>query len=240
MINDETLYTENSVGVGEIFVSSNALNVITAHGLGSCVGVVAYDVVAKVGGIAHIQLPSINTLGERVRKTNFQAADRAIPELFDQLTSNGADLTNLYVLLVGGAQVVHRNDFFKIGEKNQQSCLQQLKSRNISIGTKRLGGKYWRTVKLYLDLGKIEIKSGAGETEIIEISNQQTHTCIRPDSESPPEELKTMNDLEMLLAPLVNEQSPQKNRNKKYRVNNVDDIKKLLAHLVIDENGSNS
>lgn len=40
-----------SVGIGQIAVSSDAAEVLVAYGLGSCVGVSAYDPVAHVGGL---------------------------------------------------------------------------------------------------------------------------------------------------------------------------------------------
>ena len=49
--------TTISVGLGEVEVSKDPLVVLAAHGLGSCIGVLAYDPIAKVGGLAHILLP---------------------------------------------------------------------------------------------------------------------------------------------------------------------------------------
>ena len=43
--------------MGEMSVSSDEDTVLTCLGLGSCVGLAAYDPIAKVGGMVHIVLP---------------------------------------------------------------------------------------------------------------------------------------------------------------------------------------
>lgn len=48
--------SEFVVGMGRFIVSSKP-STLTALGLGSCVGLVIYDKVAKIGGMAHVMLP---------------------------------------------------------------------------------------------------------------------------------------------------------------------------------------
>ena len=53
-----SLFTQRVVvGVGDMAVSNNPQMVLSTYALGSCVGIVAYDSVMKVGGLLHILLP---------------------------------------------------------------------------------------------------------------------------------------------------------------------------------------
>jgi len=45
------------VGVGDMGVSNNPQITLSTYALGSCVAVVAYDPVAKAGGLLHLMLP---------------------------------------------------------------------------------------------------------------------------------------------------------------------------------------
>ena len=45
------------IGVGDMAVSNNPQVTLSTYALGSCVGVVAYDPVARAGGILHLMLP---------------------------------------------------------------------------------------------------------------------------------------------------------------------------------------
>ena len=46
------------VGLAELQVSNNPGQILTCLGLGSCIGVAAYDPQAKVSGMVHVVLPS--------------------------------------------------------------------------------------------------------------------------------------------------------------------------------------
>ena len=48
------------IGVGDIKVSSNQADVLITYALGSCLGIVAYDPVLRVGGLLHAMLPLSN------------------------------------------------------------------------------------------------------------------------------------------------------------------------------------
>ena len=53
---------KQNVGIGEYRVARPPA-VLVSLGLGSCVGVALYDPERKVGGLAHIMLPSSNGAG---------------------------------------------------------------------------------------------------------------------------------------------------------------------------------
>ena len=70
-----------AIGLGEMKVTKDDSVVLTCLGLGSCVGMAAYDPVSKVAGMAHIVLPRSD--GRSGLPAKF--ADTAIPALVDEM-----------------------------------------------------------------------------------------------------------------------------------------------------------
>ena len=60
--NIKTLDGELSVGIGEYKIGKRAL--LEAIGLGSCIGVVLFDMSTGISGIAHVLLPGASQNGE--------------------------------------------------------------------------------------------------------------------------------------------------------------------------------
>ena len=65
-----------SVGIGQIAASDVGPVVISALGLGSCIGVVMTDVRAGIAGMAHVMLPQSSPTSSGARGT---CADPATP-----------------------------------------------------------------------------------------------------------------------------------------------------------------
>ena len=77
-----------TVGLGEWHNSNDGSLVIAALGLGSCIGVAAYDPKVKVGGMLHVVLPDSGGGADRGAEAKF--ADRGLPILLDDLYKMGA------------------------------------------------------------------------------------------------------------------------------------------------------
>ena len=69
-----------NVGVAQIKLSNNPTILRTI--LGSCVGVCIYDKVKKIGGLAHVLLPSSVGIKDAILE---KYADSAVPILIKQL-----------------------------------------------------------------------------------------------------------------------------------------------------------
>lgn len=147
------------VGMGELVVSNQPSMVLTCLGIGSCVAVCAFDPVTKVGGMVHIVLPrGDNTNGNNPSKY----ANTAIPALLREISKYGGDKSRLIIKVVGGAQISTAPGFdgtFKIGERNVEEVLSALEREELSVSAIDTGGTRGRTVRMYLDTGKIVIKS---------------------------------------------------------------------------------
>ena len=151
------------VGMADLKVAKSP-DILTTLGLGSCVGITLYDKLKKIGGLAHVMLPTYKGYeGQNIAKF----ADSAIIELVNQLSRIGAARTQLVAKLAGGAHMFGRtqsNDMLKIGERNAAASLAILKQLGIPVQANDTGGSHGRTIELYIDTGALKIRSvGAGE-----------------------------------------------------------------------------
>ena len=108
------------VGLGEVKVSNDPSVVLTCLGLGSCIGVAAYDPIAHVGGMAHIVLPHSN---DRNGQSSSKYADIGVPFLFEQVEKAGGKRSRLIIKIAGGAQISKARgleDSFQIGKNPRQ------------------------------------------------------------------------------------------------------------------------
>src|SRR5690625_5029468 len=91
------------VGISDLNIAK-APNKIRTTGLGSCVGVVIYDLQRQVAGLAHVMLPD-SSLTKEKNFNVYKYANTAIPYLVDLLTKNGARSFALKAKVAGGAQM---------------------------------------------------------------------------------------------------------------------------------------
>ncbi|HEO72263.1 MAG TPA: chemotaxis protein CheD [Candidatus Hydrogenedentes bacterium] len=155
-----------SVGLGELRVSRDPGACLVAHGLGSCVGVCAYDPVAKVGAMLHAMLPEHNG---RASAQPTKYVDSGIRHMLEELASQGALRQRLAVYLTGGAHMLVAPGFknaLNIGARNADMAREVLEREGLRLAGADTGGHWGRTIKLYINDGKITVRSvGRGEHE---------------------------------------------------------------------------
>jgi chemotaxis protein CheD len=150
------------LGMGEFTVSSSANAVLTCIGLGSCIAVCIYDRLAKVGGMVHVVLPRRD--GPEDNNPG-RYANIAVPHLLDLVFKNGGMKNRLTVKIAGGAQMTMApglRDTFKTGERNLAEVKAALEKENVSLASADVGGHMGRTVKMYIDSGKVTVKTVGG------------------------------------------------------------------------------
>jgi chemotaxis protein CheD len=147
------------VGVGDMAVSNNNLAVLSTYALGSCVGVVAYDPLAKVGGILHMMLPDSSISREKAIAQPAMFADTGLPLLFKSLAGLRAQHSRLRIFVAGGASVICGNDSFKIGERNVQATLDYLNRNGFAVRHVIVGGTTNRTLHLEISTGAMMLKT---------------------------------------------------------------------------------
>src|SRR5262245_4008200 len=133
---------------------------LTTIGLGSCVGIALYDATARVGGLAHVMLPSETMARDRSNPAKFPGSAVAI--LLSEMTRLGADPRRVRAKLVGGASMfanlVNPNSS-NIGERNVQAVRQVLAQRGVPIVAEDTGSDYGRSVIFHLCDGRVEVRS---------------------------------------------------------------------------------
>ncbi len=155
------------VGMADLQTSRHPC-VLTTLGLGSCVGIVLYDPIKKVAGLAHVMLPSSQQARNNTNIAKF--ADTAIVKLIDDMINLGASKSHIVAKLAGGAQMFTFNDaseMLRIGARNVSASKEMLRSLNIPIIAEDTGGNYGRTIEIHSENGKLMIKTiGHGVKEI--------------------------------------------------------------------------
>lgn len=147
------------VGMGELAVSNQPSAVLTCLGIGSCVAICAFDPISRVGGMAHVVLPRGENAGAT---TPSKYANIAIPALLKEISRLGGDKSRLVIKVIGGARISAAPGFdgtFKIGEKNVEEVLTALSKEKLSASAMDIGGEKGRTVRMYLDTGKVIVQS---------------------------------------------------------------------------------
>ena len=137
---------------------------LITYSLGSCIGVVIYDPVARVGGLLHYMLPESNLDPQKALKKPYMFADTGIPLLFKESYRFGAVKNRLIVKVAGGAQILDDSGFFNIGKRNYMAMRKLLWKNNILIKAEDVGGQVSRTVRLEMSTGEVWIKY-SGEEE---------------------------------------------------------------------------
>ena len=159
-----TILQSMIVGMGEMQVSADPSTVLTCLGLGSCIGLCIYDPTARVAGMVHIVLPSSS---EAQSATVAKFADTAVPELVQKVVDLGAVKTRLCAKMAGGAQMSlspGADSFFKTGARNAEATRSTLDSLRIPLTAADVGGNHGRTVKFYVESGRVSVSTGGGET----------------------------------------------------------------------------
>lgn len=136
------------VGIADMNVVE-APHVIRTSGLGSCVGIVLYNPLKSIAGLAHIMLPeaSLSKAGP-LNKAKF--ADTAILELVNRLETLGLNKNTLLAKIAGGAQMFQFNgtsDIMRIGPRNVEAVKKTLQSLKINITGEDVGGNSGRTIE---------------------------------------------------------------------------------------------
>jgi chemotaxis protein CheD len=133
--------------------------VISTLGLGSCIAIAVYDAQARVGGLAHVLLPSESMSRDRSNRAKFPAT--AVPLLLDEMRRLGAE-GPFTGKLAGGASMFGALlpvGGMNMGQRNIEAARRALIDAQIAIVGQDVGGDYGRSVFLHVSDGRLVIKS---------------------------------------------------------------------------------
>lgn len=157
------------VGIADMKIVKSP-NKIKTLGLGSCVGVVLYDPMAKIAGMAHIMLPHSDFSRGEEPLNAFKFANTAIQELEKQLVELGASKINMKAKIAGGAQMFQfstQNDQMRVGPRNVDAVKKELLERKIQLVAEDTGGSSGRTIEFDPETSALEIRTAFQEVNII-------------------------------------------------------------------------
>lgn len=135
-------------------------SVLVTVGLGSCVAIALYDAEAKVGGLAHVLLPSRAL--SRGQDSPGKFPETAVPRLLELMSELGAARGRITARLAGGASMfgnIAPSGSIQMGERNVVACRQALVQLEIPLVGEAVGGDYGRTVRLAVGSGRFEVSS---------------------------------------------------------------------------------
>lgn len=148
------------IGMADLGVAKPPSRLRTT-GLGSCVGVVLYDHVQKVAGMAHVMLPE-SSMAKGGEVSVGKYADTAIPHLIQLMQKEGACTRHMIAKMAGGAQMfafLGSNDTMRIGPRNVEACKQALQAAQIKIVAEDTGGNCGRTIEFDTTSGVLHIRT---------------------------------------------------------------------------------
>jgi len=158
--------TQNMINVGmaELAVSRDGTDILTVLGLGSCIALCAYDPVSHTAGMAHMVLPrcrlETDELGIRVKYI-----ETGVPWLLQKMYKVGVQKSNLILKITGGARMLNipgNNNILDIGQKNIAQVKESLSKEGLRVCAEDLGGGLGRSVRFYVETGKIQVKAVNG------------------------------------------------------------------------------
>ncbi len=153
--------TDIIVRVADLNVGT-AGDVLVTVGLGSCVAIALHDASARIGGLAHILLPSPALSRNADNPAKFPQL--AVPRLLALMVEGGANPKRTVARIAGGASMFANlapHGAIQMGERNVVATRHVLNVNGIPLVGESVGGDYGRTVRLYVADGRLEVSSVA-------------------------------------------------------------------------------
>ena len=155
------------VGMAQFRVGIAPMKMITMA-LGSCVGIVIYDEIAGLGGLAHVMHPSRNRVKNNLNRAKF--VDTAIELMVAKILEEGARKKRLKAKIFGGARmfqhVTGSQGVIQIGDDNVAATREQLARRGIPVVAESVGGTMGRTIMFDVSDGSVLMKDSLSNEEI--------------------------------------------------------------------------
>lgn len=138
---------------------------IVCLGLGSCVAIILYDPVARIGGVAHVLLPKSPIKCDNEGKY----ADTGTRKLVKEMLNHGVRKERLVAKLVGGAQMFPNLNLAiaNIGRENSMIIRNVLRELMIRIVAEDLGGNRGRSAHFNTSDGHVIVKTAFEPVKVL-------------------------------------------------------------------------
>ncbi len=154
--------TEHKVKIAEWAVALAPATLVTI-GLGSCVAIVLHDPRTRVGGLAHVLLPS--PAGAEAAERPGKCPSTAVPHLLAEMRALGASgaLGAITARLVGGASLfgplLSGKGVGSMGQRNVAASRLALAAANVRVVGELVGGEVGRSVYFDVGSGRVNVRS---------------------------------------------------------------------------------
>jgi len=147
-----------TIGIAESKIARSPDKLAT-YGLGSCIGLVLYDPVIKIGGMVHIMLPAAPKDSRDINK--FKFADTGVTELIRMMLREGAIKDRLVAKAAGGANMFSslNSNILNIGQRNKEMCEKILRENNIVLAGEDTGGSSGRSIEFCCESSILQVRS---------------------------------------------------------------------------------
>lgn len=135
-------------------------DVLITVGLGSCVAILLHDAEARVGGLAHVLLPSPALARADGNPAKFPQS--AVSRMLELMIADGARRERITGRLAGGASMfaaLAPPGTIQMGERNLVAARQALNAHGVPLVAESVGGDFGRTVRLRVCDGRVEIST---------------------------------------------------------------------------------
>lgn len=142
--------------------------VLYTLGLGSCVAILLHDTQARVGGLAHVLLPSRSLSRSGDNPGRFPQT--AVPALITEMGALGADRRRVVARLVGGASMFSNlvpSGSMQMGDRNVISVREVLSQLAIPIVSESVGGSRGRSVWFHAADGRVVVRVVGQREELL-------------------------------------------------------------------------
>ena len=157
------------VAMADVKLSNTVGERLLTYALGSCLGVVIHDPVARVAGLLHVMLPDSSIDRAKAERNPAMFVDTGVPLLFRESYRLGARKERIVVKVVGGAHAgaTEEADQFQIGKRNLLMLRKLLWKNNVLLHAHDTGGlQTSRTVVVDVATGALTIRSQGAETQL--------------------------------------------------------------------------
>lgn len=154
------------VDIAAMEVSANPEDTLVTYSLGSCLGIVVYDPIVRVGGMMHCMLPLSSVDAQKAKDKPSMFVDTGMTVLLTRLFEMGVTKKNAVVKVAGGSCVLDKQGLFRIGERNYTIFRKIMWKNGLMIKSEHVGGEVTRTIRLNIGTGLLTIKIDGQEYEL--------------------------------------------------------------------------
>jgi len=147
------------VGVADMAIARESQGQLVTYALGSCIGLSAFDPVAKVGALLHYMLPQPAEHSDPKDLKPFMYATTGIPWMFRKLAEAGARKDRLILCAAGGAEIINDAGVFAIGKRNRTILRKIFWKDGSVLAAEDTGGGLARTMTVNLSTGEVKIRT---------------------------------------------------------------------------------